>query len=361
MNNQMIEAYLNEHNKLNDSNYANWKFKMQTQLEVQSAWTVANGDEQKPKARSTFIPNWEKREGKARTLLKMSVKDCIIPHIRKCKLASEIWRILKDLYEIRNTNCLLFLNNKILSLKMEENEAVAFSIVRIKDLKRKLADIGETVADADLVTITMNGVTNDYQMFITGINTREKIPKFEELTGILMQEEERRSTLKPQSRDISLMAKKKFFKGKRNLRRKTEETHKKEQIRVKKFRLFMVYFDENVDADIWYVDSGASTHMMGNRQWFKDFKEINDGSQIYLGDDRSHQIKGCGKISIILPNVTGGSITPSYGHAVSSHDKKSLENETGFLEGGKHDIRDAQEQENRREDIRREKRIEEDN
>ena len=62
----------------------------------------------------------------------------------------------------------------------------------------------------------MNGMTNDYQIFITGISAREKIPKFEELTGILMQEEERRSTLKPQSIDLALMAKKKFFKEKGN-------------------------------------------------------------------------------------------------------------------------------------------------
>lgn len=42
--------------------------------------------------------------------------------------------------------------------------------------------------------------------------------------------------------------------------------------------------------------------MRGNKQWFKYFNEINDRAQIYLGDDRSQQIKGCGKISLILPN-----------------------------------------------------------
>lgn len=119
----------------------------------------------------------------------MLVKDCIILDIRECKSSSEIWGILKDLYEIKNTNRLLFLKSKILSLKMEENETVASFIARIKDLKKKLVDNGETVPDTYLVTITMNGVTNDYQMFITKINARDKIPNFEELTGILMQEE----------------------------------------------------------------------------------------------------------------------------------------------------------------------------
>lgn len=101
-------------------------------------------------------------------------------------------------------------------MKMEENETVAAFIASIKDLKNKLEDIGHTVEDTDFVTITMNGVTDDYQMFIIGINAREKILKFEELTGILMQEEERRLTLKPQSANLALMAKKNFYKGKGN-------------------------------------------------------------------------------------------------------------------------------------------------
>ena len=105
--------------------------------------------------------------------------------------------VLKDLYEIRNTNRLLFLKSKTLSMKMEENEIVSSFISWIKDLKIKLEDFNEIAVDADLVTITMNGMIDDYQMFITGISAREKIPKFEELTGILMQEEERRLTLKP--------------------------------------------------------------------------------------------------------------------------------------------------------------------
>ena len=171
-----------------------------------------NGDEPRTATGSASVPDSEKRESRARKMLKMSVKDCIILHIREGKLANEIWGVLKELYEIKNSNCLMFLRSKIMSMKLEENETIASFVARIKDLKNRLSDIGHTIDDTDLVTITMNGVTNDYQIFITRMNAREKIPKFEELTG--MQEEERISTLKPKSSDIALMAKKNFFKGK---------------------------------------------------------------------------------------------------------------------------------------------------
>ena len=71
---------------------------------------------------------------------------------------------------------------------------------------------------------------------------------------------------------------------------------------VQNFRFFKADFDENVEVDIWYVHLGASTHMTRNIRWFEEFKEINNGAQIYLGDDRSDQIKGCRKIYVILPN-----------------------------------------------------------
>jgi len=90
MNNNIFEACMNEHNKLDGSNYANWKFKMQTQIKEQSAWMIVNGDEPKPTAGSASVLDWEKQESRARTMLKMSVKYCIILHIREGKSANEI-------------------------------------------------------------------------------------------------------------------------------------------------------------------------------------------------------------------------------------------------------------------------------
>lgn len=210
MNSQM-EDYLNESIKLDGSNYINWKFKLQTLLEGQNTYSIVIGDEGKPTVANggtnATIQEWEKRELKAKVLLKLSVKDCIIPHIRDCKTANEIWTTLKDMYEIKNTSRTLFLRKKILSIKMEENESVSSFLSRIKEVKDKLSDIGQTVANDDLVTITMNGMADDYQMFITGLNEREKPPSFEELTGILLHEEEMRSSLKPQDPDLALITK----------------------------------------------------------------------------------------------------------------------------------------------------------
>jgi hypothetical protein len=60
-----------------------------------------------------------------------------------------------------------------------------------------------------------------------------KPPMFEELTGILMQEEERWMTLKPQSSDLALMAKKKPFRGRPNAGQKGGGTPQRESPHLK--------------------------------------------------------------------------------------------------------------------------------
>jgi hypothetical protein len=138
MANPLAETYLTEATKLNGENYINWKFKMQTQMEGYNVWYITSSKEVKPDAfvgaTTASIQDWEKCETTLKGLLRMFVKDSLIPHIRDCSTSVETWTTLKDLYESKNTN-------QVLSLK--------------------------------------------------SLAAREKALTFEELAGILMQEEER--------------------------------------------------------------------------------------------------------------------------------------------------------------------------
>lgn len=56
------------------------------------------------------------------------------------------------------------------------------------------------------------------------------------------------------------------------------------------------------DDNIWYVDSGASSHMTGKKEYFEFLEESACGSKIYFGDDSGYGIKGCGDIPVKLPS-----------------------------------------------------------
>lgn len=101
---------------------------------------------------------------------------------------------------------------------MDGNESISSFLGRIKEVKDKLVNIGETVSNTDLVIITLNGMLEDYHMFITGLAAREKPPTFEELTGILLQEEERRRNLKNQSKYLALWSNNRSARGRSGVR-----------------------------------------------------------------------------------------------------------------------------------------------
>jgi len=91
-------------------------------------WKFANKDEENLTTTSGAIgasaQDWEKRENNVNLLLKILVKDNIIPHIGEYKIVNDIWVTLKDFHE-KNTNHLLFLKSKIISIRMEENESIS--------------------------------------------------------------------------------------------------------------------------------------------------------------------------------------------------------------------------------------------
>jgi len=69
---------------------------------------------------------------------------------------------------------------------MEANESIRNFISCVKELSEKLGDIGEKVSNTDLVTITFNGLVQDYQICVSSLSARGKPLTFDELTGILL-------------------------------------------------------------------------------------------------------------------------------------------------------------------------------
>jgi hypothetical protein len=64
----LADTYINEASKLNGENYVNWKFKLQTVLELLGGWTIVNGTELKP-TDPALLANWNKREAREKVTL----------------------------------------------------------------------------------------------------------------------------------------------------------------------------------------------------------------------------------------------------------------------------------------------------
>ena len=111
----------------------------------------------------------------------------------------------------------MFLKTKLLSIKIGANESISNFVSRIKYLSDKLVDIGEKVSSCDLVTVTLKGLVQYYKVFISTLSTRQTPPTFDELAGILLQEEERMKNydLDSSGSDLALIARGKIsYRGK---------------------------------------------------------------------------------------------------------------------------------------------------
>lgn len=56
------------------------------------------------------------------------------------------------------------------------------------------------------------------------------------------------------------------------------------------------------ELDIWFIDSGASSHMTGKKKWLRIFRESNSRVKVYLGDNRGYEIKGHGDVLVTMPD-----------------------------------------------------------
>jgi hypothetical protein len=55
----------------------------------------------------------------------------------------------------------------------------------------------------------------------------------------------------------------------------------------------------HADHDVWLIDSGASYHMTPHREWFFEYEKY-DGGDVFLGDDSTTKIMGCGRVKLLL-------------------------------------------------------------
>ena len=52
--------------------------------------------------------------------------------------------------------------------------------------------------------------------------------------------------------------------------------------------------------NVWYVDSGASNHMTGHGEWFKEMQTLEKLGYVETGDDTTHAIVHTGNVPLTM-------------------------------------------------------------
>ncbi|MCO5605635.1 hypothetical protein L7F22_059818 [Adiantum nelumboides] len=191
---------LGDESKLNQNNYGLWKFKMQTLLMIKNMWKIEMGEEPRP-AHGDQRNDWDRRALQAQGLININVKDTLVGYIRSATSAKEAWDILARRFEGKSIIKVMHLKSKLNEATKSSSESVHEYLLKLRNIQDELAVIGEEVSDADMIQSILKGIKKEYKHFVTSLAVRESFPSLEDLTSLLLQEEERFVEDNPTSRN----------------------------------------------------------------------------------------------------------------------------------------------------------------
>lgn len=171
--------------KLNGTNYAQWKFKVKLFLIHKSCWNaVETTDDSEPS---------ENDIQKALAIIGLSVADNQIVHIQDCKTAKEAWRNLSNVYEDAVTASKIVLQDKLMTTTLESGGSVQEHISSMRSIVSQLAAIGVEIKDEQYIIILLRSLPNDYDQLVVTLENINNL-KIGDIHARLMREEARKNT-----------------------------------------------------------------------------------------------------------------------------------------------------------------------
>lgn len=172
--------------KLDGSNYARWKLRMQNVLEARDLDEVVYGSDLSPteeeKARSLApitdenkatillligrVKNFKIKDARARTVLTAGLDDKHMDIVSDCKTAREIWERLRQEYVEKSSTSLQMLLTEYFSYKKESEKSISEYVAKIDGMAAKLRDMGNDQTEAAILVRIITGLPDEYQDMI---------------------------------------------------------------------------------------------------------------------------------------------------------------------------------------------------
>eukprot|EP00253_Pinus_taeda_P026654 PITA_26654 len=223
-----------------------------------------------------------------------------------------MWKVLTDIFQSKRNQRKLAVKDKLRNIKCEKGDSMLKYLMKFTQCRDELGSVGVTINDEDLVSLALLGLPKSLHSYQDSINGQEKFPGWERLWSDLVQEEIRQNTRDESSSKASdeencaLVAKAK--KGKNKKASHSGVKGKKQDMSKVKLSLSPAWTlchelsakEENKQAAgsaVWFLDSGASFHMIEDRDLFTDLNEKDLGVHIEMGDDGRYSATSIGNIS----------------------------------------------------------------
>lgn len=284
-------------------NYNSWKFMMKMVLIHEDLWDFV--EKEPTDAEHT------KKVQKALARIALSVQPAAFSHVRSAKTAHEAWTNLQKAYEDRGLCRRLALLRALFSTKLE-NQSMESYINRIVEISQQLSDIGSPLEDDFIAIIMLSGLTEDYDPLIMAIENSNIKLSSEVVQGKLLQENLRRDDKNESGSALAAVRKQpKCFRCKKtghfikDCPQKTsgwkKNTNMSNMKKVDESKALLTALSANIEADSWYIDSGATSHMCCDRSVMCDFVK-SKSLEVKVANGDKLYTEGTGTVRIKLAN-----------------------------------------------------------
>lgn len=292
---------------------------MSTLLKSDGLWYCVSGRESIADATARARP-----EEKALSRIILSLDKSNYPHVMQAKTAFEAWTALEKAFEDKGLHRRLRLLRSLCSVKLENFSNMEEYVNEIMALSQQLMSIGKPMDDEFLGVIMLQGLTDEYEPMVMALeNSGVEITSDFVKTKLLQDKKWQNGK---HSVDSALAMKHKPNKSPWcwNCRQKghyknqcqqkpvsgTEKNEKTLRKTKKKFdsqgghKVLFTALGVNMGSKDWYVDSGASSHMTGNKEILTKLSEKNSGQEIFVANNTKLSVAGTGN-SLVKLKPTG--------------------------------------------------------
>jgi len=156
-------------------------------------WDVVNGSEAtQPEAEDVHgtLRKWKIRTGKAMFVLKTTVEEDVLEHIRDAKTPKEAWDTFAKLFSKKNDTKLQLLENELL-LVAQRDMTIAQYFHKVKSLCREISELDPEapIGDTRMKRIIIYGLKLEFRSFVAAIQGWQTQPSLVEFENLLAGQE----------------------------------------------------------------------------------------------------------------------------------------------------------------------------
>ncbi|KAD4889151.1 hypothetical protein E3N88_21224 [Mikania micrantha] len=179
--------------KLNHQNYNTWQTCISSYLQGQELWEVTNGSDTIQPLREDangILRRWRMRAGKSMFILKTTIEEELLDHIRDAETPKEAWDTLAVLFSKKNDTKLQLLENELLSVAQRELTVPQY-FHKVKSLCREIGNLDPhaQIGESRMKRIIIHGLKPEFHSFVAAIQGWPTQPSLHEFENLLASQE----------------------------------------------------------------------------------------------------------------------------------------------------------------------------